>query len=138
MGEDTLFNNFPELTERTVSLEEFIELAKEKQAVRIAEKKKPLKVLDNIINRITDGVQGEKIYEINEMLINLRKPMITEIAINNLHELIDGTLNDTGREMKKIYEYMKRDGLNKTIGETRYPTYLVPFKELINRENLIF
>ena len=64
--------------------------------------------------------------------------MITEIAINNLHELIDGTLNDTGREMKKIYEYMKRDGLNKTIGETRYPTYLVPFKELINRENLIF
>jgi DNA polymerase I len=138
LGEDTLFNNFPELTERTVSLEEFIELAKEKQAVRIAEKKKPLKVLDNIINRITDGVQGEKIYEINEMLINLRKPMITEMAINNLHELIDGTLNDTGREMKKIYEYMKRDGLNKTIGETRYPTYLVPFKELINRENLIF
>ena len=50
LGEDTLFNNFPELTERTVSLEEFIELAKEKQAVRIAEKKKPLKGLDNIIN----------------------------------------------------------------------------------------
>ena len=138
LGEETLLNNFPELIERKVTLEELIELAKEKQAERLAQKKKPLKVFDNIINGVTDGVQGEKIYEINEMLINLRKPLMTETAINNMHELIDGTLNDTGREMKKIYEYMKRDGLNKTIGEVRYPNYLVPFKELITRENLIF
>ena len=138
LGEETLLSNFPELTERKVTLEELIESAKEKQAERIANKKKPLKVFDNIINGVTDGVQGEKIYEINELLINLRKPLMTETAINNMHELIDGTLNDSGRELKKIYEYMKRDGLNKSIGDARYPNYLVPFKELITRENLIF
>ena len=138
LGEETLYNNFPEITEREISLEELIDLAKEKQATRVAEKKKPLKVLDNIINGVTDGVQGSKIYEINEKLINLRKPLMTEKAINNFNELIDGTLNDTGRELKNIYEFMHRDGLDRTIGEARYPDYLLPFKKLIERENLIF
>ena len=138
LGEETLYNNFPEITEREISLEELIDLAKEKQAARVAEKKKPLKVLDNIINGVTDGVQGSKIYEINEKLINLRKPLMTEKAINNFNELIDGTLNDTGRELKNIYEFMHRDGLDRTIGEVRYPDYLLPFKKLIERENLIF
>jgi DNA polymerase-1 len=138
LGEETLYNNFPEITEREIFLEELIELAKEKQAARIAEKKKPLKVLDNIINGVTDGAQGDKIYEINEKLINLRKPLMTEEAINNFNELIDGTLNDTGRELKNIYEFMHRDGLDRTIGEVRYPDYLLPFKKLIERENLIF
>ncbi len=97
-----------------------------------------MKVLDNIINGVTDGAQGDKIYEINEKLINLRKPLMTEEAINNFNELIDGTLNDTGRELKNIYEFMHRDGLDRTIGEVRYPDYLLPFKKLIERENLIF
>ena len=33
---------------------------------------------------------------------------------------------------------MKRDGLDKTIGEVRYPDYLMPFKKLEDREKLIF
>lgn len=33
---------------------------------RKADKKKPLKWTENIINRVTDGIQGEDIFEINE------------------------------------------------------------------------
>jgi hypothetical protein len=33
---------------------------------------------------------------------------------------------------------MERDGIDKSIGEVRYPDYLMPFKKLIERENLIF
>ena len=29
---------------------------------------------------------------------------------------------------------MKQDGLERTIGENRYPEYLMPFKKLIDRE----
>ena len=88
----------------------------------------------NIINKITDGVQKEKIYEINEQLVDLHKPMMTESAISDLEHLIDGTLDSSGRELKNVLMMMKRDGLDRIIGETRYPDYLIPFKKLIDRE----
>jgi DNA polymerase-1 len=138
LGETTLISLFPELTQRKVSLTEILENAKKQQEQRLVDKKKPLKVLDNIINAVTEGVQGEKVYEINEKLVNLRKPMMTEDGIRNLEELIDGTLDSSGRDLKNVLIYMKRDGIDKTIGEYRYPEYLIPFKNLIAREKLIF
>lgn len=138
LGEPTLLKLFPQIGVRKVEISEIIESAKEQQEIRIKEKKKPLKVLDNIINSVTDGVQGKDIYRINEMLVNLRKPMMTENGIKNLENLIDGTLDSSGRDLKIVLEYMKRDGLDKTIGEQRYPEYLIPFKSLIAREQLVF
>ncbi len=135
LGETTLLSLFPQLKERKVLLNEIIEEAKKQQEKRLTEKKKPLKVLDNIINGVTDGVQGNKIYEINEMLVNLRNPMMTEDGISELENLKEGVLEN--REIKKIFEFMKRDGLDKTIGEARYDDYLIPFKKLINRDNII-
>jgi DNA polymerase-1 len=138
LGETTLVSLFPELAQRKVSLTEILENAKKQQEQRLIEKKKPLKVLDNIVNAVTDGVQGERVYEINEQLVNLRKPMMTEQGVKNLEELIDGTLDSSGRDLKNVLIYMKRDGIDKTIGEHRYPEYLMPFKSLIAREKLIF
>jgi DNA polymerase-1 len=138
LGETTLVSLFPQLAERKVSLTEILEDAKKQQEQRLIEKKKPLKVLDNIVNAVTDGVQGERVYEINEQLVNLRKPMMTEQGVKNLEELIDGTLDSSGRDLKNVLIYMKRDGIDKTIGEHRYPEYLMPFKSLIAREKLIF
>ena len=136
LGEKTLIDLFPELNERKVSLNEIIDKAKEKQAERISNKLKPLKVLDNIINRITDGPQKELIYEINDKLVDLRKPMMTEDAIRELEQLNEGTLDDSNRDLKNVLRMMERDGLDKAIGQTRYPDYLIPFKKLINRENI--
>ena len=31
---------------------------------------------------------------------------------------------------------MKRDGLDKALGETRFADFLLPFKKLIDRENI--
>ena len=132
--EKTLLTHFPELAERKITLNEIIEKAQQIQEERKSKKQKPLQALDNIINKITDGVQKEKIYEINEQLVDLHKPMMTESAISDLEHLIDGTLDSSGRELKNVLMMMKRDGLDRIIGETRYPDYLIPFKKLIDRE----
>ena len=71
LGEKTLFNNFEEFKKRKVTLEEVIEKASKINEQRISEKKKPLKWAENIVNRVTDGCQGEKIYDINEKIIDL-------------------------------------------------------------------
>jgi len=132
--EKTLLKLFPILKERKVTLDEIIISAKEQQTERITNKKQPLKSLHNLINCITDGEQGKDIYSINERLVNLKKPMLTHESLNELNELIDGTFEASGRELKNVYRMMKEDGLDKEIGEIRYPDYLVPFKKLIDRE----
>lgn len=136
LGETKLLGLFPELKERKVELDEIIIHAKQLQEERIIKKQKPLKVLDNIVNVVTDGVQGTRLYEINEQLVNLKKPMLTEDGIRELEQLIDGTLNSSGRDLKNVLIMMKRDGLDETIGDVRYPDYLTPFKKLIDREKL--
>lgn len=134
VGEETLLKYFPELKVRKVELSEIIKSASEQQNERIKNKKQPLKILDNIINVVTDGVQGARLYEINEKLVNLKKPMLTEDSIQELESLIDGTLDYSGRDLKNVLFMMERDGLKVKIGDQRYPDYLVPFKLLIERE----
>ena len=130
----TLLNNFPELKTSVLGLDDLIELANKKQEERLSNKKPKLKVFENIVSRVTDGVQKNKIYEINEKLMDLKKPLITEDAIDELNDLINGSLNNTDRDLKNVLKMMERDGLDKIIGEYRYPEYLLPFKKLISRE----
>ena len=134
LGETKLISLFPEVKERKTTVTEIIEGAKKQQEDRILKKQKPLKVLDNIIHGITDGVQGDRLYEINERLVNLKNPMLTEDGIRELEQLIDGTLDSSGRDLNNVLIMMKRDGLERTIGDNRYPDYLLPFKKLIDRE----
>lgn len=132
--EKTLITLFPDIKNRKVTLEEIINQAKQLQDERLAKKQKPLKTLHNIINRVTDGVQGDLIYEINDKLVNLSKPMMTEDGIEQLEHLIHGTIDPSDRGIKNVLIKMKRDGLERIIGEYRYPEFLMPFKKLIERE----
>jgi 5'-3' exonuclease len=134
LGETTLIKHFPELSKRKVSLTEIIERAKQIQKERAEQKKKPLAVLDNIINKVTDSVLGDKIYEINYMLVDLKNPFMTKDGTRELELLIEGDLDPEGRSIKNVLSYMEKDGLKRLIGEVRYENYLIPFKELIARE----
>lgn len=134
LGVDTLLKHFPELKERKVSLTQIIERAKQIQKERLEQKKKPLVVLDNIINKVTDSVLGDKIYEINYKLVDLKNPFMTEQGARELELLIEGDLDPEGRSLKNVLGYMEKDGLKRLIGESRYENYLLPFKELITRE----
>lgn len=132
--ETTLVRLFPELKERAVTLEELLEKAKVLQQERIEQKKLPLKSLQNIIDSVTDGIQGDKIYEINTALVDLKKPIMLERAIEELNSLICGRFDSTNRGLKNVLSLMKIDGLERSIGKERFTEYLIPFKRLIERE----
>jgi DNA polymerase-1 len=135
LGEDKLLSLFPRLKEQVLTLNEVIDEARRQQLERTTNKKKPLVVLHNIVNCVTDGPQKEKIYEVNEKLVNLSKPMLTEKAVREIEHLKEGTLDSSGRDLKNVFTMMKRDGLDKALGETRFSDFLIPFKKLIDREN---
>lgn len=134
LGETKLLSLFPELKERKVTLNEIIDKAKTLEMDRANKKQKPLKVLHNIVNKVTDGVQKEKIYEINKTLIDLTSPMITYEAVTELDGLINGSLDSDERDIKNVIKFMYRDGLDKILGETRFADFLEPFKKLEYRE----
>ena len=133
LGKDTLLKHFPQLTERKVTLDEIIEEASKLQDKRLEAKKPKLQVLENIINGVTDGIQGDRLYEINEQLVDLTKPLVSDEALEDVNLLIDSPLSDD-RSIKNAYKMLKDDGLDKVLGETRYETYLLPFKKLMERE----
>lgn len=131
--EKTLITLFPELTERKVELEEIIELAKRQQYYRIDTKQKPLQTLTNIIERNTDGIQGKDIFEINRLLIDLSKPLVDKPNRKLLKELKLPIGDIDNRGIKNVFRLMKRDGIDEQI--YNFSTeYLLPFKELIERE----
>lgn len=130
----TLLNLFPDLKTKKITIPEIVEQAKELQNQRTLAKLKPLKVLTNIINSVTDGVQGDKIYEINSVLVDLRRPILTEDAVNQLEFLMDGQFTIADDNFKNVLMMMKTDGLKESIGATRYDEYLLPFKKLLERE----
>lgn len=131
--ENTLLKHFPQITERSVKLDEILNEAKQIQENRVLDKKKPLKALDNLINSVTDGIQGEKIYEINDELVNLSKPKMTEKSIKHFYDVIDTPLSDD-RSIMNVYKMVKRDSLDDVIKEYYMSDYFLPFKKLNDRE----
>lgn len=134
--ETTLINLFPELTTEILSIDYIIKTSKKLQEERISSKKKPLLTLNNLINSVTDGIQGNKVYEINTKLVDLDNPMITDEAILKLEELKNNPLSDD-RGVKNVYKLIKRDGLDSKISDNYCLEYLLPFKKLNEREKKI-
>jgi len=134
LGEPTLIKHFPEIVDKKITLEEIINKSKLLQDERINNKKKPLQILDNIYKGITDGIQGDKLFEINDKLINLKKPLMTDESIEMVTNLMTLPIDPEGRNIKNVYKYVKEDGLGNKIIDN-FEDYFMPFKKLINREN---
>jgi 5'-3' exonuclease len=133
LGEDTLLEHFPEIKERNGTIDEIINKAKVINDNSVTKKLKPLQVLTNISLGVTDGIQGNKLYEINDLLVNLKKPLITDNVISDLENLKELDLDPTDRSIKNVYQLMKEDGIYNEVKHYS-EDYLLPFKKLVDRE----
>ena len=105
-----------------------------------SERKNRLKTLDNIINKVTVGVQGESIFDVNEKIINLKKPLLTENSINVLNDLFSSPIDPEDRTTKNVIKMMLEDGLTMAIpgGRDGYINFLQPFLRIIKKEKSYF
>ena len=137
LGETTLLRNFGELKTGQMELSEIIDRARQINKQREGEKKKPLKWAENIVNAITDGVQGEYIYEINEQIIDLRNPecpMMPEQAKMELQSMMYAPLNPEGRTMTNLYDILQRCGIEELQDPIKFSNFFLEFKRLIEEE----
>jgi 5'-3' exonuclease len=136
VSEKTLVNFFPEIKEKTLTLEYIFS-----RIVTIQnERKNRLKSLDNILNKVTKGSQKDMIFEINEKIINLKKPLLSETTKSELDNIFNTSIDPEGREVKNVIKMMIEDGLMMAIpgGSDGYINFLQPFLPIIKKEKSYF
>jgi 5'-3' exonuclease len=123
--EDTLLKYFPELKFKHLTVRDICYKADELNKQRIAEKKKPLIAIENLLSNI-DRLKT------NYQLVNLREPMLNENAENELLQL-ELPLSPQNRGSKNLYKLMQEDEFLTVYGST-FVQYVEPFYTVIANE----
>lgn len=134
LGEKTLFTNFEEFKKRKVTLDEVIDKAKKINEDRVLNKKKPLKWAENIVNRVTDGCQGDKVYEINEKIIDLHNPLMTDEAKELLDSIMYAPIDPTDRNMENLYNIIVKYDIDALKDSTTFGNFFSEFMYVIDKE----
>lgn len=120
IGEKTLETYYPKILTEKCDLHDFLGTCWSLLDERKAEKKKPLKCLENALNNVTDGCQGERLYEINEKIIDLSTPLLTDEAKNELDEIVCAPVDPEGRDIKNVYNIITRNGMHRLENENTF------------------
>jgi len=135
MGETTLLKLFPQIKNEKTDLKAIIERSKELLEERKTNKKKPLKSLENIVNGVTDGCQGDKLYEINEKIIDLSHPLLTDEAKESLDNELYAVMDTSNRSIKNVYEIIHAYNLTELEDENKFSNLFAPFGRITMMEN---
>lgn len=134
MGETTFFNLFPDAKTKKYTLDDIFVETQKLIENRAKEKKKPLQVTENILNRVTIGSQGKDIYEINNRIINLNEPLLTKEAIEELDNIMYAPLDPEGRDLKNLYNIIIENEMNDMLDEKKFGNIFSAFYKLIEIE----
>ena len=134
VGNDTLVKLFPQLKTDKLNLEAIMSRSRELLEERKQAKKKPLKSLENILNGVTDGCQGDKLYEINEKIIDLSAPLLTAEAKETMDDEFYAPIDTSDRSIKNVYEIVTENKVNDILDERRFSDILAPFTRIIEME----
>lgn len=134
MGETTFFNLFPDAKTKKYTLDDIFVETQKLIENRAKEKKKPLLVTENILNRVTIGSQGKDIYEINNKIINLNEPLLTKEAIEELDNIMYAPLDPEGRDLKNLYNIIIENEMNDMLDEKKFGNIFSAFYKLIEIE----
>ena len=134
VGEITLFKNFPQLKERKVELEEIIDGARKINEERAKSKQKPLQWAKNIVEGITEGAQGDRIYEINKKIIDLKNPLMTDEARELMDSMMYAPIDPEGRSYDNLYKILCDAGVDDLRDPTRFSNFFIEYSYLIDKE----
>lgn len=130
VGEQTLIKLFPEIVNEKVELNDIIERSKTLLEERKEEKKKPLKSLENIVNAVTEGCQGNKIYEVNRKIIDLSEPLLTKEAKEDLEESLYAPMDTSDRTIKNVYNIVLENKMEDITSENSFSRLFTPFSRI--------
>jgi DNA polymerase-1 len=132
LGEKTLVKLFPELLDRTVTITDILI-----KAETLLKEDKDNKILQNLLSGKTKtGVYGEEFFIINEKIVDLSKPLITDEAKELVELYYRESLDPDGRGYKNLLKMMMKDGFFKFLpkGDDAWVNFVRPFMKLTRKE----
>jgi hypothetical protein len=124
----------PEIAERPVTIEEVKDKAKKMIEERVKDKKKPLQWHENIVNGVSNKEYNGDFYEINEKIINLKKPLLTKRAEDDIEAMMYAPLEPDDESFSNLYKMIVKDGIEDLIDPNAFSRFFIPFKELSDKE----
>lgn len=135
VGNDTLIKLFPQIKTEKIDLDFILRRSEELLEERKQAKKKPLKSLENILNGVTDGCQGDRLYEINQKIIDLSVPLLTNEAKESMDEESYAPIDTSDRSIKNVYNIVTENKINDILDERKFGDILEPFGRIIMQEH---
>jgi 5'-3' exonuclease len=129
LQETTLMKYFPQIKERYVPVKEIYADAFKISKEREKENKKPLKVIENIIN-------GKDILVRNKKIMDLKEPFMSKEALEEYETLYD-PLSSENRGSKNLLPMMNEDGFLDNFNSS-FVNYVTPFYSVIMKEKEYF
>ena len=132
MGIKRIISLFPEIQNRTVTVKEVIE-----KGNNLLLENKDNWLLKNLLSGVTKhGVFGDEFFEINEKIVNLSNPILTDDAKENIEILINDEMDPEGRSYKNTMKMMMEDGLFHLLpkSDNAWVKFFNPFLRLTRKE----
>ena len=134
LSEEGFFKLMPEAKTREVTVNEVKDRAKNLIEERVSQKKKPLQVHENIVNGVSNKNYEGDFYEINDKIINLKKPLLSDEARETMDSMMYAPQDPEGRSFKNLYQYICEDKITELMGDTKFASFFAPFKSFAERE----
>lgn len=132
LGIKKLLNLFPEIRIKQLSLEDI-----KKRSDEILKEDKDNKMIKNLLTGVTKhGVFGDEFFEINEKIVSLDNPFLTEEAREGVLQLINEDLDPEGRSYKNTMKMMMEDGIFQVLpkSDDALINFFNPFLRLTRKE----
>ena len=136
LGEKTLVKLFPEILENPISFNDILT-----KAELLLKEDKENSALKNLLSGKTkEGIYGEEFFQINEKIIDLSNPLITDDGKTIVQDFYKETLDPDGRGYKNLIKMMMEDGLFKYLPkvDNAWVEFLRPILKLSRKEKKKF
>jgi 5'-3' exonuclease len=123
---------FPEIKTEQLSVEQVKNKCEE-----IFQQDKHNKLIANLLTGVTKhGVLGEEFFDINNRIVSLEEPFLTDEAKENIDLLINENLDQEGRSYKNAMRMMRDDGIFSLLpkSDDGFVNFLNPFLRLTTKE----
>ena len=132
VGIKRLLTLFPELRDTPTDLKTVIS-----KGNQLFEENKNNNTINNLLTGVTKyGVFGEEFFTLNEKIVSLDVPLLTDGARDSISELIHENLDPEGRSYKNTMKMMMEDGMFTVLpkSDDAWVKFLNPFLRLTRKE----
>jgi 5'-3' exonuclease len=134
LSETGLMEMMPEIKTRKVTVEEVKDRARELINERISQKKKPYVLHENIVNGVSNKEYDGDFYEINDKIINLHHPLLSEEAKESMDAMMYAPMDPEGRSVKNLYKIILDQNIQDLQSDSQFSGFFRPFKKLEEKE----